>query len=104
MRVQVDADDRDKHEVRDAGPARRLQEAARPFDVYLARLGGTRGAVDYRAYAIHGLLQPLPREQVPPDRAGVPAVAEYPRAGSGSTQTVHYQPAERARPTRNQNL
>ena len=97
VRVAVHADDGDKVEVRDAGPARHPEQAFRAFDVDLPRPDRARGAMDHRLDAFHGGLEPLSRRQVSPERVGPAAAAEDPDALPGATQALDHAAPEGTR-------
>jgi hypothetical protein len=60
--------------------------------------------MDYRIYAVNGLLESFSRQQVGPDRGRASAATKHPNLSPGIAQALHHQAPERTSPTRYENF
>jgi hypothetical protein len=60
--------------------------------------------MDYRIYAVNGLLDSFSRQQVGLDRAGASAATKHPNLSPRIAQALHHQAPERTSPARYENF
>jgi hypothetical protein len=60
--------------------------------------------MDYRIYAVNGLLESFSCQQIGPYRASVSTATKHPNLSPGIAQALHHQTPERTSPARYENF